>query len=217
MQVPPPKTVRDRAGSGWYHKGKGTDRSHDSAGPSSASLVKSREGTFKPPKPMERYLKKHLRRCQEREALFKEHPLPDIDACTPPKPDKYLMDHLGKCFPKDFDSRLNKVQTAVLAITRPVVSTWQSLLEGGLEEDPEVLVAEVEVLSLCQRVFYPHLFHRMDQDTYFEVIKQIMRVFVTDNTPLARWSLVVSTPPTPPPAEIVRITGGLGPDQSSLL
>jgi hypothetical protein len=127
------------------------------------------------------------------------------------------MDHLGKCFPKDFDSRLNKVQTAVLAITRPVVSTWQSLLEGGLEEDPEVLVAEVEVLSLCQRVFYPHLFHRMDQDTYFEVIKQIMRVFVTDNTPLARWSLVVSTPPTPPPAEIVRITGGLGPDQSSLL
>ena len=107
-----------------YHKGKGTDRCHDCAGPSNfdpESLVKSREGTFKPPNPMERYLKKHLRRClskEEREALFKEHPLPDIDACTPPKPDKYLMDHLGKRFPKDFDSRLNKVQTAVLAITR---------------------------------------------------------------------------------------------------
>ena len=103
---------------------------------------------------MEYYLEKHLRRClskEEREALFKEHPLPDIDVCVPPKPDKYLCDYLGKRYPKDLDTKLCKVQSTVLAIMRPVVSAWQGLLEGGLDEDPEMSVPAVEVLSLCQR------------------------------------------------------------------
>ena len=96
------------------------------------SLVKHKEGSFTPSRSMKRYLGKHLRRClqkQEWEALNKEHPLPDIDACMAPKADKYLLDYLGKCFPRDQDNKLAKVQTAVLAIARPVMSAWQGLGE----------------------------------------------------------------------------------------
>ena len=76
--------------------------SDSSQGPSyfdPASLIKSKEGTFKPPRPMERYLGKHLKRClskEEWDALIKEHPLPDINECVPPKADKYLSDYLGR-------------------------------------------------------------------------------------------------------------------------
>ena len=72
---------------------------------------------------MEWYLGKHLKRClpkQEWEALIKEHPLPDSDACAPPKADRYILDYLCRRFPKNQDSRLTKVQTAVLAIARPL-------------------------------------------------------------------------------------------------
>ena len=119
-----------------------------------ASLVKAKEGTFKAPKTMQRYLGKHLKRClskEEREALFKEHPRPDVDACVPPKVDKYLFDFLGKRFPKQQDTDLTKIQSAVLASVRPVISAWQGLIEGGIDEDPEMSVPAVEVLSLCQR------------------------------------------------------------------
>ena len=139
------------------HISRGSDQSQGPSGLSyfdPASLVKNREGTFKPPKAMEHYLGKHLRRCltkEEREALFKEHPLPDIDACIPPRIDKYVSEFLGKRFPKDQDTRLNRVQSAVLAVTRPLVSAWQGLLESGMDEDPEMSVPAVEVLSLCQR------------------------------------------------------------------
>lgn len=117
-------------------------------------LVKAKEGTFRAPKTMERYLGRHLKRClskEEREALFKEHPRPDIDACVPPKIDKYLFDFLGKRFPKQQDTDLTKIQSAVLATARPVISEWQGLPEGGIDEDPEMSVPAVEVLSLCQR------------------------------------------------------------------
>ena len=97
---------------------------------------------------------KHLKRClskEEREALFKEHPRPDVDTCVPPKVDKYLFDFLGKRFPKQQDADLTKIQSAVLATVRPVISAWQGLIEGGIDEDPEMSVPAVEVLSLCQR------------------------------------------------------------------
>ena len=45
-------------------------------------LVKNREGTFVTPKSVSTYLSKHMRRCltkEEREALFKEHPRPDVE------------------------------------------------------------------------------------------------------------------------------------------
>ena len=48
-----------------------------------AELVRSREGTFKAPKVIQQYVDKHFRRCllkEERDALFKEHPRPDLDS-----------------------------------------------------------------------------------------------------------------------------------------
>ena len=59
------------------------------------------------------------------------------------------------------------------------------------------------------RNYFPHLFHRMSQDMFFSVVKRLQRVFVTDATPVARWSLAVSAPPAPPLAKIVRV-GGAG-------
>ena len=156
---PPSEDRRIPVSKSSSHTSRGSDRSQ---GPSShsyfkpASLVKGREGTFKPPKAMEHYLGKHLRRCltkEEREALFREHPLPDIDACTPPRTDKCVSEVLGRHFPKDQDNKLNRVQSAVLAIAHPLVSAWQGLLESGMDEDPEMSVPAAEVLSLCQRTF----------------------------------------------------------------
>lgn len=103
---------------------------------------------------MRKYLGKHLRRCmtkEEREAVFKEHPRPDIEACTVPKPDKYMSDFLGKKFPKERDSEAMKIQASVLAIARPLTSAWQHLQEAGMDEDPEMLVPAAEVMQLVQR------------------------------------------------------------------
>ena len=116
-------------------------------------LVKSKDGTFKVPQCMQQYLDKHMKRCltkEEREALFKEHPRPDLDSCVPPKVDKYMSEFLGKRMPKERDSELAKIQSAVLASIRPLTSAWQLLLDAGLEEDPQMVVPGSEVLTLVQ-------------------------------------------------------------------
>ena len=92
-----------------------------------SSLVTSREGTFKAPRPMRKYLEKHLRRClpkEEREAMFREHLKPDLPVCSPPKVDKYMSDFLGNKMPKDYDREFLKAQAAVLACVRPLASAW---------------------------------------------------------------------------------------------
>ena len=102
---------------------------------------------------MQQYLNKHMKRCltkEEREALFKEHPRPDLDTCVPPKVDKYMSEFLGKCLPKERDAELAKIQSAVLASIRPLTSAWQLLLDAGLEEDPQMIVPGSEVLTLIQ-------------------------------------------------------------------
>ena len=118
-----------------------------------ASLVKSKEGTFSVPSTMKKYLNKHMKRClskEEREALFKEHPKPDLHSCSPPKVDKYISDFLGKRLPKEHDSELAKIQSAILAGVHPLTSAWQLLLDNGLENDPEMVVPASEVLTLIQ-------------------------------------------------------------------
>ena len=66
----------------------------------------------------------------------------------------------------------------------------------------------VESVVGQRRNYFPHLFHRMSQDMFYSVVKRLQRVFVTDASPVARWSLAVSAPPTPPLAKIVRVGGG---------
>ena len=63
-----------------------------------------------------------------------------MEACSAPKVDKYIVDFLGKNYPREQDSGAIKTQAAVLAITRPLASAWQSLWDAGLEEDPELVV-----------------------------------------------------------------------------
>ena len=116
-------------------------------------LVKTKDGTFKVPKCMKSYLNKHMKRCltkEEREALFKEHPRPDLDSCVPPKIDKYMSEFLGKRVPKERDSELAKIQSAILASIRPLTSAWQLLLEAGLPENPQMTVPAEEVTTLIQ-------------------------------------------------------------------
>ena len=53
-----------------------------------ASLVKSKEGTFKAPAGMTKFMRKHFKRCmpkEQGEAFFKEHPRPDVEGMYPTK------------------------------------------------------------------------------------------------------------------------------------
>ena len=114
----------------------------------------AKEGTFKAPTAMRKYLNKHMKRClskEEWDAQYKEHPCPDLVSCTPPKVDKYMVDFLGKRLPRSHDSELSKIPSPVLAVVLPLTSAWQYLADGGLEDDPELLVPGTEVMSLVQR------------------------------------------------------------------
>lgn len=117
-----------------------------------AALVEAKEGTVKVPRAMRRYLEKHMKRClakEERDALFKEHPCPDLTSCVLPKIKymldyrlvppkiKYMLDFLGKRLPKTGDADLSKIQASILAVMRPMTSAWQQLVEGGLREEPD--------------------------------------------------------------------------------
>ena len=119
-----------------------------------SSLIRPKEGTFQAPPRMKKYLAKYLRRClskEEREALFKEYPKPSVEPCSPPKVDKFMADFLGKRLPKDRDTELSRIQTAILACIRPLTVAWQRLLEADLEGDPQLTVPASEVLTMVQQ------------------------------------------------------------------
>lgn len=118
-----------------------------------AALAKSKEGSFKPPEELTTFMSKHFKRClkkEEREAMFKDHPCPDISAATVPKADKYITDFLGKRFPKNQDAELMKVQAVVLGITRPLASAWKELHEARATKDASATVPAAEVMHLIQ-------------------------------------------------------------------
>jgi len=107
-----------------------------------ASLVRGKDGTFTPKFQIESYSNEHLKRCltkEERDALFREHPRPNLDSCVPPKVDKYIVEFLGKRYHKDHDSELTKIQAAVLAGIRPLTSAWDKLMELEPDEDSDVV------------------------------------------------------------------------------
>ena len=119
-----------------------------------ASLVQSREGTMKVPRSIQKYLDKHLRHCltkEERKALLREHPRPDLDTTLAPKADRYISDFLGKKFPREQDTELMKIQTAVLACIRPFTSAWQEFLGEGFAENAKMMVPARDVLAVIQR------------------------------------------------------------------
>ena len=50
------------------------------------------------------YLEKRMKQCltkDEREALIKDHPKPDLSSCKVPPVNKFMKEFLGKRFPKE--------------------------------------------------------------------------------------------------------------------
>ena len=83
---------------------------------------------MKVPRLIPKYLDKHLRHCltkEEREALFRKHPKPDLDTTLAPKANRYISNFPGKKFPREQNTELMKIQTAVLACIRPLTLAWQ--------------------------------------------------------------------------------------------
>ena len=100
------------------------------------------------------YLEKRMKQCltkDEREALIKDHPKPDLPACKVPAVDKFMKKFLGKRFPKEEDGELAKIQAAALLPICPLALAWNSLLDSRAGEDPEMLVPVTEVISMIQR------------------------------------------------------------------
>ena len=62
----------------------------------------------------------------------------------------------------------------------------------------------------AEGVYFNEVFHRLSQDNYHRVIRRLKRVFVLDRTPVADWSRRVTTPPNPPLASLLRVSGGVG-------
>jgi len=62
-------------------------------------LVKQKGGNFVAPEVITSYLDKILKQClskEEREALIKDHPRPDLPSCKVSVIDKYIKEFLGK-------------------------------------------------------------------------------------------------------------------------
>jgi hypothetical protein len=65
-----------------------------------------------------------------------------------------------------------------------VLSTPVSEEENGVEQE--------------DGVYFHEVFHSLYQNTYHRIVNHLKRVFVLDNTPVARWPVQVATPPYPP-------------------
>ena len=105
----------------------------------------------KVPRPIEKYFDKHFRRSlskEERTAMLKRHPKPDVDAAVPPKLDSFAADF---ALDKARDSQLSKIQGAMLYTASPLTNLWAELIEQGLANDPEAAIHVSDVLEIVQR------------------------------------------------------------------
>ena len=108
----------------------------------------------KVPRTIERYIDKHFRRSlskEERTAMLKRHPKPDIEAATPPKLDSFVADFAGKKLDKARDSQLAKIQGAMLYAASPLTNLWAELIDQGLTNDPEAAIHVSDILDSIQR------------------------------------------------------------------
>lgn len=112
------------------------------------------EFKMKVPRTVEKYIDKHFRRSlskEERTAMLKRHPKPDIEAAIPPKLDSFIADFAGKKLDKARDSQLTKIQGAMLYVASPLTNLWAELIEQGLTNDPEAAIHVSDVLEIIQR------------------------------------------------------------------
>ena len=142
-----------------------------------SELIKKKEGTFSAPDQIVSYMDKRMKQCltkDEREALIKDHQRPDSTSCKVPAVDKYVKEFLGKKFPKEKDSELAKIQAAALLPIGPLTSAWNSLLQRGADEGPDMPVRASEVITMIQCTLcvsleiYQNLFLKQDVPKFWK-------------------------------------------------
>ena len=109
---------------------------------------------MKVPKTIEKYIDKHFRRSlskEERTAMLRRHPKPDVEAALPPKLDGFVADFAGKKLDKARDSQLAKIQGAMLYAASPLTNLWADLIEQGLSNDAEAAIHVSDILDTIQR------------------------------------------------------------------
>jgi hypothetical protein len=108
----------------------------------------------KVPRTIEKYIDKHFRRSlskEERTAMLKKHPKPDVEAALPPKLDSFVADFAGKKLDKARDSQLAKIQGAMLYAAGPLTNLWADLIEQGLANDSDAAIHVSDILETIQR------------------------------------------------------------------
>lgn len=108
----------------------------------------------KVPRTIEKYIDRHFRRSlskEERTAMLKRHPKPDVEAALPPKLDSFVADFAGKKLDKGRDSQLAKIQGAMLYAAGPLTNLWADLIEQGLANDSDAAIHVSDVLETIQR------------------------------------------------------------------
>lgn len=108
----------------------------------------------KVPRTIEKYIDKHFRRSlskEERTAMLKRHPKPDVEAALPPKLDSFVADFAGKKLDKGRDSQLAKIQGAMLYAAGPLTNLWADLIEQGLTNDSDAAIHVSDILETVQR------------------------------------------------------------------
>ena len=101
-------------------------------------------------------------------------------------PDRIIHDALNQVGAPVSQAGTPEASTAALKayVYSIVLSTPVSEEENGVEQE--------------DGVYFHEVFHHLSQDTYHRIVNRLKRVFVSDNTPVARWPVQVATPPNPP-------------------
>ena len=112
------------------------------------------EFKVKVPRMIEKYIDKHFRQAlskEERTAMLKRHPKPDVEAAIPPRLDGFVADFAGKKLDKARDAQLAKIQGAMLYTASPLTNLWAELIEQDLANDPEATIHVSDILETIQR------------------------------------------------------------------
>jgi hypothetical protein len=106
------------------------------------------------PRPVVKYVNRHFRKGltkEERTAMLKKHPKPNVKAAKPPKLDQFVVDFAGKKLDKARDAQLCRIQTNVLYVANPLTCLWSQLIDQGLSHREDATVGVSDVIDTIQR------------------------------------------------------------------
>ena len=93
---------------------------------------------------------------------------------------------------------------------------YQMVMMTPCTEDDHALERPASVGS-TRREFYPELFHRLPADTYRKITTHLKDTFIYSGSPVASWSINVSSPanipnslpPNEPLGALIKVQGGV--------